>query len=83
MERQGQWGLNYPTGICIDSDETVYVVKGHNHCISVFTHKGDFLISFGSKGNGPGQFKEPHGIIVDKEGTIYVTDRDNNCTQIF
>jgi DNA-binding beta-propeller fold protein YncE len=53
----GDGELNFPTGISIDSDDTVYIAeKVRNHRVSVFTKDGKFLISFGSQGDGPGQF---------------------------
>ena len=58
--------LGHPTGICTDSDDTVYVVEYNNSRVSVFTHEGKFLTSFGRTGAGPGQFKNPRGITVDK-----------------
>ena len=33
-----------------------------------------FLLSWGSKGTGDGQFSEPNGIAVDSSGNVYVTD---------
>ena len=71
--------------LCIRLD-TVYVVEGLNHRISVFTHEGNFLASFGSEGNGSGQlkYKYPYRITVDKKGFIYVlSGSNNNHVQIF
>ena len=67
----------------IDSDDTVYVAEGFNHRVSVFTHEGKFLTSFGSQGNGPGQFKSPFRATVDRNGIVYVADSGNNRIQIF
>ena len=52
------------------------VVENGNSRVSVFTSKGDFLKSFGSKGSGPGQFKWPCGLAVGN-GVVYVSDCDN------
>ena len=52
--------------ISIDSDNTVYVIEGGNHRVSVFTCEGEFLKSFGSRGDGPGQFTNPFRITLDK-----------------
>ena len=75
--------MNYPAGIHIDSDDTVYVVELSNDRVSVFTHEGKFLTSFGSGGDGPGQFANPRGITMDINGIIYVSDTNNNRIQIF
>ena len=42
--------------------------------MSVFTSEGVFVTLFGSRGEGPGQFKEPCGIAVDNSGVAYVCD---------
>jgi hypothetical protein len=55
----------------------ILVVDSGNHRIQAFDALGRFLSSFGSYGNGPGQFKWPQGIAVDQHGRVLVTDRDN------
>ena len=40
-------------------------------------------MSFGGKGDGPGQFNSPCGITVDKDGMIYAFENRNNCVPIF
>ena len=84
-EGEGDGELSYPSGICIDSNDVVYVADMYNHCVSVFTHEGVFLISFGSKAKGTeqGQFHEPRGMAVDKNGTIYISDYENDRIQLF
>ena len=79
----GSIELKHPTGISIDSGDTVYVVENSYHGVSVFTHEGTFLTSFGSKGDGPGQFNTPREVTVDKNGVIYVSDSFNNRLQLF
>jgi DNA-binding beta-propeller fold protein YncE len=44
---------------------------------------GKFLMSWGSKGNGPGQFSGLHGIEVDRNRRVYVADRGNSRIQVF
>ena len=47
--------LKYPRGICVSSDEFVYVCEKENKCVSVFRTSGEFVTSFG-------QFSSPAGI---------------------
>ena len=41
------------------------------------------LMSFGSKGTGPGQFNRPWGVAVNRHGEIAVTDDNNHTVQVF
>ncbi len=50
--------LHYPTSITIDTSDRVYV-GDCNHRRSVFIFEGQFLASFGQKGEGPGEFDSP------------------------
>lgn len=83
--------LYSPNAVAIDSCDMVYVSQGtflrnanhDNHCISVFTSEGQFVTSFGRKGDGPGEFKCPRGVVVDTNGLVYVCDEYNNRIQVF
>jgi len=44
---------------------------------------GNFLLSWGGAGTGPGRFGEPSGLAIDSLGNIYVTDKENNDIQKF
>jgi DNA-binding beta-propeller fold protein YncE len=48
-----------------------------------FSKDGKFLLSWGKKGTGPGDFGELHGIAVDSTGRVFVADRGNSRVQIF
>ena len=64
----------------------MYVSEGYPNCrISVFTSKGQFVISFGQEGSEPGEFNDPgpHGIAVDSNGLVYVCDSSNSRIQVF
>lgn len=71
--------MSCPTGISIDREDIVYVAERH-HYVSMFTHDGKYLTSFGSKKCEPEniQFGNFQGIAVDHYGTIYVADTDND-----
>ena len=60
-----------------------YVSEWGNYRVSVFTSEGVFVTSFGSCGEGPGQFKRPCGIAVDNSGVVYVCDINNHRVQLF
>ncbi len=44
---------------------------------------GNWLKSWGTPGDGPGQFNTPHSIAVDAKGNVYVADRGNRRIQVF
>ena len=60
----------------------VYVVNTGKHKVSVFTMEGEYVTSFGQRGNGEGEFKYPWGVCVDKDVFVYVCDCNNNRVQI-
>ena len=71
-----------PKGITIDSADNIYVVDSGDSQIKKFDPTGKFLLSWGSFGNGNGQFKNPTGIFTDKK-YAYVTDTGNARIQKF
>jgi tripartite motif-containing protein 2/3/tripartite motif-containing protein 71 len=61
----------------------VYVSQHDNHHVSVFTSEGQFVMTFGRRGEGPGEFICPCGLAVDNSGVVYVCGMGNNCVQVF
>ncbi len=76
FESQGQ-----PTGLAIDGNDVVYV-SNREGCINLFSCRGEFVASYGLRGEGPGQFKTPNGLAVSRLGIIYVCDTGNNRIQL-
>lgn len=56
--------------------------------LQIFDSEGSFLSSFGSNGEGNGQFNAPTGVAIDSQDNIIVADWGNcriqviNCSQI-
>ena len=61
----------------------MYVTNVTNHCVFVFTTDGEYVTSFGRKGQEEGDFNYPVYICVDNNGFIYVCGFDNNRIQCF
>ena len=73
-----------PTDIAFAPSGDFYVSDGYgNSRVVKFAGDGKYLLSWGRKGSGPGEFNLPHSICVDSKGTVYVSDRENNRIQIF
>ena len=71
-----------PFDMSLDSQGNVYVADSGNHRIQKFSPDGEFLASYGEKGQGPGEFQIMGGIAVDNQGRMYVTDRSTSHLKV-
>ena len=72
------------TDIAWDTSGNGYISDGYiNSRVAKVAADGSWLGSFGTPGNGPGQFNTPHSIALDAENHIYVADRGNGRIQVF
>ena len=83
----GPGQFNGPTGVVVAPNGDIFVSDGHdpdsNNRVQKFSADGQYLMSFGNTGSGPGEFIVPHTIAMDSSGRLFVADRDNNRVQIF
>lgn len=76
--------FNKPADVAFASNGDFYVADGYgNSRVVKFDKAGEFLMAWGEKGSGPGEFNLPHAVQVDAEGRVYVGDRENNRIQVF
>jgi len=76
--------FNLPADIAFASDGSIFVADGYgNNRIAKFSPDGKFLLDWGRKGTGPGEFDLPHSVSVDAQGLVYVADRNNARIQVF
>ena len=76
--------FNEPTGIAFASNGDLFISDGYvNSRVIKFNRDGDYLLHWGSKGEGDGQFNLVHDVTIDSAGKVYVADRTNARVQIF
>jgi DNA-binding beta-propeller fold protein YncE len=72
------------TDVAWDTAGNTYISDGYiNSRVAKVDKDGNWLMSWGEPGNGPGQFRVPHSIAVDALGQVYVADRGNRRIQVF
>ncbi|KAM9528314.1 tripartite motif-containing protein 2 isoform 1-T5 [Salvelinus alpinus] len=82
-DRQFAGTLNGPHFAAVNHNNEIIVTDFHNHSVKVFNPEGEFLLKFGSNGEGNGQFNAPTGVAVDVNGNIIVADWGNSRIQVF
>ncbi|MFI6038124.1 RICIN domain-containing protein [Streptomyces sp. NPDC051315] len=79
--------LNYPYGLVVDSNGTLYVSDNNNHRVRKITTDGKIntVAGTGAAGfegdGGPAasaQLNSPYGVSVDGAGDLYIADADNH-----
>jgi DNA-binding beta-propeller fold protein YncE len=79
--------FNAPTDVAVTANGVIIVSDGHggntNARIVKFTSAGKFVMAWGRRGAGPGEFGVNHSVAIDSAGRIFVADRGNNRVEIF
>eukprot|EP01089_Gocevia_fonbrunei_P020418 TRINITY_DN7619_c0_g1_i1.p1 TRINITY_DN7619_c0_g1~~TRINITY_DN7619_c0_g1_i1.p1 ORF type:complete len:205 (-),score=24.82 TRINITY_DN7619_c0_g1_i1:122-736(-) len=70
--------LDFPAGLCLDSDGNLYVASSWSNEIVVLDQNGTKLSSFGSE-----CLKCPFDVTVNEEGFVYVCDRKNHRILVY
>ena len=76
-EGRGDGQLNYPNGLCIDSNGDMYVADGLNNRVSVFSKELKFLNCLGTQ-----QLYRPRDVKVTQDSVV-VLDWSPNCLHFF
>ena len=72
------------TDMTWDPAGNTYISDGYiNSRVAKASKTGEWLKSWGDRGNKPGEFNTPHSIAADAQGNIYVADRGNRRIQVF
>jgi len=76
--------FNRPTDVAFLPNGDFFVTDGYgNSRVVKFSREGKYLMEWGKRGAGPGEFDLPHAIVIDSRQNLYVSDRENNRIQIF
>lgn len=73
-----------PTEVAIGPNEDIYVADGYGEqWITQYSHNGEFIRSFGGRGNNPSNLKNAHGICLDNRNSertsLLVSAREENA----
>ena len=77
--------FNMPTGVATTPEGDVFVSDGYGNArVHKFDAEGNLTLSWGARGDKPGEFAVAHYIEHDAEArTLWVCDRENDRIQIF
>ncbi len=87
-DANGQRPKYSPTNLAISPEGSIYVADGYGSSyINQYSSEGEYVRTFGGKGDEAGQLNCPHGLIVDTRhagnSILAVADRGNNRIQRF
>ena len=80
----GHANFNLPTDVAFAPNGDFYVTDGYgNSRVVKYSREGNYLLEWGTKGSGPGEFMLPHAVVLDARGRVYVADRETRRIEIF
>lgn len=76
--------FNRPTRAALSDSGALFVSDGYGQDrVHKFTDDGEWIMSFGESGKGPGFLNLPHDVTIGNDGQVYVLDRENRRCQVF
>jgi DNA-binding beta-propeller fold protein YncE len=73
-----------PTNVAFAPNGDFFISDGYvNSRVVKYNKYGDYLLQWGRRGTGDGEFNLVHDIVLDSGGRVYVADRTNQRVQIF
>jgi streptogramin lyase len=75
--------IGTPSSVAVDTQGNLLVTDSANNRVVKLDTSGNVLTTFGSPGNGPGQFMAVERVEVAPSGYIYVTDSQLDFVSLF
>ena len=66
------------SGFAVDDNYNLYIADRKNFRVVVLKPSGEFIRTFGRKGEGPGEFLKMNRVTIDENGHLYVHDPGQN-----
>jgi DNA-binding beta-propeller fold protein YncE len=83
-DNDARYAFNEPTSLAFTPNGDFYVSDGYvNSRVIKFNRDGEYLLHWGRKGAGDGEFNLVHDVCLDARGRVYVADRTNARIQVF
>lgn len=60
--------------VTLDPEENIYVLDSGNCRVQKFDKDGNYSLTFGRKGQGPGEFTNPSAFYIDGHNNLYVSE---------
>jgi DNA-binding beta-propeller fold protein YncE len=80
----GHANFNLPTDVAFAPNGDFYVTDGYgNSRVVKYSREGKYLLEWGTRGSGPGEFMLPHAVVLDARGRVYIADRETRRIEIF
>jgi hypothetical protein len=75
--------FNLIRDVVVDDAGRIYVLDIGDVQVKVFSHSGDPLLTFGSRGQGPGDFGMPGPIGLSPAGHVLINDAESRRIEVF
>jgi hypothetical protein len=69
--------------LAMDDQGAIYVGDRHSYDVRKFSREGEFLLRFGRRGSGPGEFAAINGLAILGDGRLAVVDRMQRRVSLF
>jgi len=62
------------SSICEDQNKNIFILDAKAYKVHKFSNEGKYLLSFGNRGQGPGDFLRPHSIQITNDDKIVINE---------